>query len=450
MKKVLAILLAMAMLFSFAACGGEEASTPSAPADDSAASGDAAPAEEEKPADGSITLTVMMPLGQWTDNFDVLIEKYMATHPEIKAIDATFPSSDVYNDLLKAGLASGELPDIMGSSYGAGMAEWWPYWADLSTDCEDYGLLTEDQVAIGQCDDYGMLIMPIYVEGTGILYNMRLLGEAGWDRVPETRDELAQLCEDLQAKCIQPFLHQWAETYLNLFNWVGPTWLGNKEGAGMDFLDKLLAGEDMDLVNDPDLNDQLDYYDLAIKYAQPNAIATDKWTARNAFFLEEGAMLTGEGSWEYPNIMDVNPKLMDYIKQSYLPISNDKEKNHMQLQTIAASVNKDSKNLKAAKEFLSYIVSSEDARVWHQEQMGSPTSITSLEISDKLPCIAQDVVQMMKDGKGSESMYEFMPSILGVDMEELWSLYVGQQISREDFCKRYQEIFTNYANGYYD
>ena len=161
-------------------------------------------------------------------------------------------------------------------------------------------------------------------------------------------------------------------------------------------------------------------------------------------------MLTGEGSWEYPNIMDVNPKLMDYIKQSYLPISNDKEKNHMQLQTIAASVNKDSKNLKAAKEFLSYIVSSEDARVWHQEQMGSPTSITSLEISDKLPCIAQDVVQMMKDGKGSESMYEFMPSILGVDMEELWSLYVGQQISREDFCKRYQEIFTNYANGYYD
>ena len=116
-------------------------------------------------------------------------------------------------------------------------------------------------------------------------------------------------------------------------------------------------------------------------------------------------MLTGEGSWEYPNIMNVNPDLMNHIKQDVIPCSNDADKNHLQIQTMCAGVSSQSKNVKAAKDFLSYIISSEAARVWHQETMGSPTSIVSLEISDKLPCIAVDVLDHVAAGKASESMW---------------------------------------------
>ena len=82
-----------------------------------------------------IKLTVCMPLGQWTDNFDALIDSYMEKHPEIETIDATFPSSDVYNDLLKADLAGGELPDIISIGYARLNEEWCRYCADHSTDC---------------------------------------------------------------------------------------------------------------------------------------------------------------------------------------------------------------------------------------------------------------------------------------------------------------------------
>ena len=365
-----------------------------------------------------IKLSICMPLGQWTDNFDVLIESYMAKHPEIEAIDATFPSSDVYNDLLKADLAAGELPDIISISYGRLNAEWFQYCVDLSTDFPAYSHLTEDQIEIGSAEGCGFIIAPVYEEGTGILYNMRLLQKAGWDHTPQTRDELAQLCADLTAAGIKPFMHQWGETYLNLFNWVGPTWLGNKEGQGREFLEDMLDGKDMNLAQDKEWNDFLDTYEILIQYAQEGAIATDKWTCRNAFFLEECAMLVGEGSWETIGISVTNKASDEHVK--------------------------------AAKEFASYIIDSEDAAKWHQELMGSPTSVITLGISENLPALGKDVIDLMKEGRASESMYQFMPAVIMTDLEEAWARYVAQSFSRDEFTKRYEQIFKDYAEGFYD
>lgn len=446
MKKLLSLILTMALVLSITACGGTTV-TPSPSQSTADSTSSSAPAE--KPADGSVNLVVTAPLGQWTDNFDILIDAYKAKHPEIGTIEATFPSTSDFNDLLKAAAAANDLPDIIGTNYGEPFKEWNRHMADLSTDFSAFELMSEEQKTLGTVDGI-VAVAPVYVEGTGILYNMDLLAKAGWSKVPETRDELKKLCEDLNKAGIQPFMHQWAETSLNLFNWVGPTWLGNKENGGLDFINDMLAGKDMNLANDVELNEFLDYYDIAMQYAQPNATATDKWTARNDFFLEKAAMLTGEGSWEYPNIMNVNPDLMNHIKQDLIPISNDASKNHMQLQTVCAGVNKDSKNLASAKDFLAFMISSEEAGIWHQETMGSPTSIASLKISEKLPSIAVDVLNAIKDGRASESMWEFTPVVLSTDMEEMWSRYVNKQTTRDEFIETYEKIFKEYAAGKYN
>lgn len=47
-------------------------------------------------------------------------------------------------------------------------------------------------------------------------------------------------------------------------------------------------------------------------------------------------------------------------------------------------------------------------------------------------------------------MWEFTPAVLATDLEEIWSRYVNQQISREDFTARYAEIFKDYAAGKYN
>ena len=404
--------------------------------------------------DGSINLSIMLPLGQWTDNFDELIESYKAENPEIGEITATFPSSDKYVDLLVSALSAGELPNIIAMDYGIRRKDWWQYCEDLSVDTPAYDLLTEEQIKLGTVSDgeYGMIMLPIYMEGAGILYNMRLLEQAGWDHTPQTRDELAQLAADLKAAGITPFMHQWSESYLNLANWVGNTWLGNKEDKGLSTLAALLAGEDVDLANDQEWNDLLDTYeDILIPYAQESAVSTDKWTCRNAFFAEECAMLVGEGSWETSNIENANPDLLNYVKQDVLPISNNAGSNNLQTSTICAGVshNDDPNVVHFAKDFLSYIVSSEAARVWHQEKMGNPTSIESLEISENLPKLPTDVLALVEQGKIAEDLYFSMPSVIYTDIEENWAKFVAGAETRDEFTARYKEIFKNYANGYY-
>ena len=251
---------------------------------------------------GSVNLAIMLPLGQWTDNFTALSDAYKAEHPEIGEITATFPSSDKYDDLLVSALSAGELPNIINLGYGIRRQDWWQYCEDLSTGCAAYGMLTEEQIANGTDGDYGMLVMPMTLEGTGILYNTRILKEAGWDYTPQTRDELLSYCKDLDAKGIQPFMLPWAETYLNLFNNVGNYWLLNKPDGGKETLAKLMAGEEVDLANDPEMNELLDTYEqILIPYAQEGAVSADKWTCRNAFFAELKSLDTCHNKYQTDN-----------------------------------------------------------------------------------------------------------------------------------------------------
>ncbi|MEA4964353.1 MAG: ABC transporter substrate-binding protein [Oscillospiraceae bacterium] len=452
MKKLISFFLALVMVFGLVACSSSTNTASTETTTAGTAAETAAETTAETPAAGSITLSVMLPYGQWEGKFDELIDSYMAEHPEIASIEATFPSSSDYFDLLAAAKASGEMPNIIRSSYGIQDSEYQQYMLDLSTDCYAYKDLTEEQISGGTTDS-GMVVMPIYVEGTGILYNMQLLAAAGWNTVPTTRDELKQLCEDLVAANVTPFCMQWSETNLNLNSWVGWTWLGNKENGGLDFLHSMMNGQDMDLANDAEWNEFLDCYeDVLMPYAQENAITTDKYTAREAFYLGNCAMLVGEGSWETPSILEYNPDLADQVCQSYLPYSNDASKNHLMTAYMTAGVidSGDDATNKAAKDFLAYIVDSEDARLWLQETMGCPTAITTLKASDNMPKLARDVEELMQSGNSRMAMYKFYPAAIQTDISNAWGRFVGKDITREEFTALYQEIFKNYSEGMYN
>lgn len=463
-RRVMALFLVAAMTATgLAGCGSSDTTASSGKAEEKAAEAAATTVAGTEGAAGnasdvtslpagSIDLSIMLPLGQWTDNFNILIDAYKAEHPEIGEITATFPSSDKYDDLLVSALSAGDLPNIINLGYGIRRQDWWQYCEDLSTGCAAYDMLTEEQIANGTDGDYGMLVMPMVLEGTGILYNTRILKEAGWDHTPQTRDELLQYCKDLDAKGIQPFMLPWAETYLNLFNNVGNYWLLNKPDGGKETLAKLMAGEDVDLAADPEMTELLDTYEqILIPYAQEGAVSADKWTCRNAFFAEECAMLIGEGSYETPNIQNANPAMLDYVKQDILPVSNDASKNKMAIASISVSVtkNEDPNKVACAKDFVSFLVASDAARIWHQETMGSPTAIQGLEVSDNLPTIAKDVIDINNAGRGVENIFVYMPSSIYTDMQENWARYVAGAQSREEFLARYQQIFKDYNDGLY-
>ena len=230
-KRLMAMVMAAVMAVpALSGCGSSETAettaaaaaetTAAAAKEDTAAEAETTAAESEAAGEtidvkslpaGSVDLSVMLPLGQWTDNFDVLIDAYKAEHPEIGEITATFPSSDKYDDLLISALSAGDLPNVINIGYGIRRQDWWQYCEDLSTGCPAYEMLTEQQIANGTNGEYGMQVMPMTLEGTGILYNTRILEEAGWDHTPQTIDELLQYCQDLEAMGVHPMLHAGAE-----------------------------------------------------------------------------------------------------------------------------------------------------------------------------------------------------------------------------------------------
>jgi len=448
-KKIISMLLALVMVCALAACGGNTTTSTSTTPPSTAAATDTATAAAETPSepagkpDGSVNLTIMLALGQWTDNFDELVEAYKAENPQIGSIEGEFPSSSTYWDLLKSKLASGEMPDIFGCGFGEQIAQWHDYLADIS-DLPAAADLTPDQIAQCSLDGSTIQVFPVYVEGWGILYNMKYLNQVGWEKTPETRDELEQLCKDLTAAGIQPFMHHYAETSLSLTNHLGSTWVTNKEDP-LGFYEQMKTGVDMDLANDPDLNEMLDYYDLVLQYGNADYISTDKWVGRNAFFLEEAAMIDDEGSWEIPNIMEVNPPLAEYVVQGLVPISNDAANNRLQLATINAAIYKEGENVDEAKKFLNWLCTSDTAQKWHQEKMGNIPALGSVEVLDTLSILGQHVFSYMQTNKAHETMTPWTPDGVKDNLGEVWSLYVGKQITREQFFEQYQKIWTDYA-----
>lgn len=447
MRKGFALALAAALAASsLSGCGSGSGSgsgsssqenVTSASADTTAA----ATAAEKKP--GSVDLRIMLALGQWTDNFDSVIEDYKKENPQIGTIEYEFPSSSTYWDLLKGYLSAGTMPDIFGCGFGEQITNWSEYLADLS-DLKAAADLSPDQVEMCSVDGKTIQVMPMVMEGWGILYNMKYLKQVGWEKTPETLSELEKLCKDLEAAGIKPFIHHYAETSLSLTNHLGSTWITAKEDP-MGYFNDLKSGKDMNLSADPELNAMLDYYDLALQYGNDDAIATDKWTGRNSFFLEEAAMIDDEGSWEIPNIMDVNPELADHVVQGRVPIMDDASKNKLQTASICAAVYKDSPQLDEAKKFLDYLTKSDYTAKWHQDVMGNIPALSTVPVSDKLASLGKDVFKLMQEGLTHETMTPWTPDEVKDSIGEVWSLYLGKQIDREQFFKQYQDIWTKYA-----
>jgi len=438
MRKLLASFLTVTLVMSLVACSNGSGSKQASENENKAAQTTAA----KKP--GSVNLSVCLALGQWTDKFDAMVTAYKANNPQIGKIESEFPSSSTYWDLIKSKLASGEMPDVFGCGFGEQIANYKDYLADLSN-ISSAKALTPDQVKACSVDGKTIQVMPMVMEGWGILYNMRLLKQVGYNEPPKTISQLKKLCADLKAAGIQPFGVHYAETSLTLVNHLGSIWITNKQDPMKFFLD-LKAGKNMNLDKDAELNAELDYYDLVLQYAQPNAIATDKVTARNNFFLEKYAMIDDEGSWEIPNIMDVNPKLKDYVVQGVVPIMDDASKNKLQTASICAGVYAKSKQLDEAKAFLDWLVSSDTANKWHQDVMGNIPTLSTTKLSDNLACLGKDVYALKQKNLTFETMTPWTPDSVKDSLGEAWSLYVGKKIDRAAFYKKYQDIWTNYAS----
>ena len=441
MKKVIAIALSLVMVLSMAACGSTSGSVSSVGGSISASEKTAASEDTGE----KITLTCFMSLGQWADHIDELSAAYTAEHPNI-TLEWELPSSSTASDLLKGKLAADEMPDVLGVNYGESTKQWAPHLLPLNdiVDTLKAEGTPETSIEAGYYEG-NFYHVPLIMEGYGILYNMNYLKEAGWDTTPTTFDELVQLCEDLEAAGIQPFVNHYKEDKLTLTYHYGMV-PGMIKDEPFTYVEDLKAGKDMDVVNDADWNAMVDFYDLTMKYGNADALTTDKQTARNDFFTEKAAMITDEGSWELANIRSINPAMEDYVVQSYVPLTNDASRNKLSVDMISISVSATSKHPEEAKELVEWLANSGAATSWYMDKMGSlPVSTAADSTVERVGCLSAQVAELMANGETAGSLQAYVPETVRTGIGELWSLYLAGEIDRTELLTRFAGLWTDYA-----
>ncbi|MEA4965249.1 MAG: ABC transporter substrate-binding protein [Oscillospiraceae bacterium] len=206
MKKVIAMLLALVMVLGLVACGSGTASTDTTAAAatkaaETTAAGETKAAEGTTAAQGeheNVTIEAHIVQTDWSDAWDEMESSFEAQYPWINVEAVGIGETNA--DFISARAAANDLPDIVQVDNDT-------TWRKLTDDgkvMDLSGLDVCQYVPQSYLDafTYNGVLMGI-TQGAAfscMYYNMDLLSQAGWDKVPTNWDELIQCCKDVKEK----------------------------------------------------------------------------------------------------------------------------------------------------------------------------------------------------------------------------------------------------------
>ncbi len=293
MKKILALILVLCMVPFMAACGGG--------GDQGASDG----------GDGEVTTLKLWCIATESDAnrpaYLQAIEDYQTEHPEVKIEMEAF-ENESYKTKIKAAMTGGsseDLPDIFFTWSGAFLGDFVDAGKVVCLDDVYKNSYTEDQIPSVMLNNttydgkhYGV---PTTFNIVAMFANMDLLAQAGWDKVPETYEELTKCCDDLVAAGIIPFGCAGSETWC-VTEYLEPIIL---KSIGADNLNKIFAGEAT--WNDPDIAKSVDIMQEMIDkgYFDPSGIALGNDEVK-ANFLAGKTAFYQNGSWNTGEVADAD------------------------------------------------------------------------------------------------------------------------------------------------
>lgn len=331
-KKVIALLMAAAMVVSLAACGNSTASAPAeAPAAEEPAAEEPAaeePAAEEAAAEapavegGALTpcdITMWCIATESDSNrhaYEQSIADFQAAHPEINFTwEAT--QNEEYKTKIKAAVAANEMPDIFFTWGGGFLREFVE--ADRVYCVDDVYAKYASQipeVMMGNHQFNGKYYAaPTTFNIVGMFTNMELLKEVGYDKVPGTYDELIACCDALVAKGIIPFGCSGKET------WCVTEYLESiiEKNCGATALKDMYNGDaawsNEDVINAVGIFQEM----INKQYFDPAGIALSNDEVKANFIAGQYAFYIN-GTWNMSDM--INAGVADKVQVAEFPVIN--------------------------------------------------------------------------------------------------------------------------------
>ena len=358
------------------------------------------------------------------ESLDALSGFYLESHPEINSIKWEIVSDDSYYNLLKMNLASGQLPDIIMVNGSNELQEWGGHLIPLGETRAASAL--DERVLEGSLWNSDCYSLPIMYEEVGILYNMEILKSAGWNRIPATFQELKTLCADVEAAHRKVFIN----SYMNTSKMIesGLMQMVSMKKHPELYMLVLEKNNQSRIANDTEWNELMDFYDLTLAYGNRRPLEISSDLARNYFAIGKYAMIVNE-SLDGFRYMNLSQEMKDKIEIGPLLLSDDEEKNKMQIKVIRLGITKDCSAPGEATAFLDWLAYGDGDSPLRDIQRGK-------------------LAGWLANDRTTIGMRRTVPSVMVEKMIPIWTRYISQEISRDVFYEEVSASLQDYAKKY--
>ena len=405
MKKLLAIALALVMVFALAA--------------------PTAFAEEQT------TLTMWCIATESDANrpaYEKAIAAFEEAHPDIKIEWEAFENQS-YKTKIKAAMSDPDtLPDIFFTWSGAFLGDFVEAGTVYCVD-EAYqpfaDQLPEVMLQNSTYDGHHYAI-PLTYNIVTLFANMDLLAEAGWDHVPETYEDLIACCDALVAKDIIPFGCAGKETWC-VTEYLEPI---IEKTIGYEALNDIFAGRGS--WNDPAIATAVDAFQEMINkgYFDPAGIALGNDEVKANFIAGKTAFYQN-GSW---NCGEVNDQVAN-AQVALFPVMDAEKATYGQViggPSDSLAVSASSKNVELAAQ-AAFELGKEICHYGYLAGSGLPAWTPDYDTSDVKPLVAA-VSEIVAN---SDGMTLFGDTAMSADPANTYLDYVsmvyGGELNGEDF-----------------
>lgn len=358
-----------------------------------------------KSADGKIEIELVQYKPEAVEVFEQLEKEFNETHDDIHL---TIESPNDATTILKTRFVREDYPDIIG--IGGDINYSYFVDSDILADVSDYEGLAAIKTAyvdilegLEFVPTEGTYGVPYAANAAGILYNREMFQEHGWE-IPETWDELMELCEKIQSEGILPFYFGFKDTWTCLAPWNALA----VDLAPADVCKQVNAGTATFAEEYREVSEKM--LEL-LQYGEEGPFAYGYNDACTAFANGESAMYT-IGSYAVPQIKSVNPD-MD-IDSFVMPGSDSADGNtlnsgvDLQFCVTAACENKE-----AAYEVLDFLLEHENVQEYLDNQNAVPCKDEEFELAP----ILDGMKDYITEGNMTDYQDHYYPSEMAVDAQ---------------------------------
>jgi raffinose/stachyose/melibiose transport system substrate-binding protein len=349
-------------------------------------------------------------------------------------------STDVTVDqMLTQSFQAGEMPDIF---VFPGVADY-EKWKEVILDVSDEDWV--DATSVEFVYDGKVYGFPVAIEGWGLAYNEDILAAAEVD--PSTLVNLAgyraafekidgmkeELGLDSVVSMAAGISMSWVTAHHN-FNSL----LSNGLDYGdLSVVDALLEGD----VDEARLQDYVDWVDLLFSYANQAVLLTGDYDAQVGAFAQGKAAFLHQGNWADGNIEGAGAT----FGRAYAPHGSMTQATDGIFVSAPAyyAINKDSKNLDEAKQFLNDLVFTTAGHEYMVNEAGMIPAFSSVSLSPSSP-LSQSVQQWAAEGKVySWNQYYFSDEFRDGKLGPIYNQFASGDLSKEEFFNALKSAFES-------